>query len=230
MNITPVRLIRNAYIQSLLIHAVLIIILALMIIKPKLPQHWHVFEWEFNGNLEAGKEQSSKGVIPNSPSEVADIASTITSAGDLQTSEPAIVTSNPRIIESPVIEAPSTSFSENNTTNRKRNASSLLSIGNTIPGGNSGFSADMEMGNGEAYIIQQAKPNIVPTMDGEVLLEFKLNNRGSVDINSVKIISFSSTTYVEAVKKVLPQWQFGFKGAYQADKLYRIRCRFVVDE
>jgi hypothetical protein len=230
VNIKPARLIRNAYIQSLLIHAVLIIILALMIIKPQIPHHWHVFEWEISGDVEARNEQSSKGIIPNSPSEVADIASTITSAGDLQTSEPAIVTSNPKLIESPVIEAPSTSFSENNTTNRKRNANPLLSIGNTIPGGNSGFSADMEMGNGDAYIIQQAKPNITPTMDGEVLIEFKLSNRGSVDTNSVKILSFSSTNYVEAVQKVLPQWQFGFKGAYQADRLYRIRCRFVVDE
>jgi len=232
VTIKPAKLIKNGYLISTVIHLLIILILALLVLKPKLPQRWHTFEWETPEITAVSNVQSSQGIVPNAPREVADIPSPIVSPGVVHTTQPAVVSPAPRIIESPLLEAPaaSSTTSDTNTQNRKRVASSLRSMGNTIPGGNSGFSADLELGNGEAFIIQQPKPLIVPTIDGEVLLEFKLSSRGTVDISSVKVLSFSTAAYVEAVQKVLPQWQFGFRGAYQPDRLYRVRCRFVVDE
>jgi hypothetical protein len=226
------KLIKNGYLISSLIHLLIILILALIILNPKLPERWHSFEWETPSDNAVSNVQSSQGIVPNAPREVADIPSPLVTPGEVQNTVPTVVSPTPRLIDSPLLEAPavSTSTSDINTQNRRRAATSLRSMGNTVPGGNSGFSADLEMGSGDAYIIQQPKPMIVPNIDGEVLLEFKLTNRGSVDISSVKVISFSTAGYVEAVQRVLPQWQFGFRGAYQPDKLYRVRCRFVVDE
>jgi hypothetical protein len=111
-----------------------------------------------------------------------------------------------------------------------RNSSALQEIPGTIIGSNFDFSTSLEEGGGEAYIISQTKPQINPTEEGEVYLEFKLTPKGTVDLGSVNILSYTSATYAEAVRKVMPLWKFGFKGNYNPKQLYRLRCRFVINE
>lgn len=219
---------KNGYAVSVVLHLIIFLILALIFVKPVLPVKWHQFEWEFPLKEASDDSPAAKGVTQTPAPVKAEIA----------TSSPAVVsapqaeTTEQRITETPILETPSieTSTPSKVTVPRSRARSGLLDVGKNLPGGNFGFSANMEQGSGEAYIISQPKPNIIPNEEGEVFLEFKLTGRGDVDLNSVVVLSYTNAAYVEAVQKALRSWRFGFRGAYNPDKKYRIRCKFVINE
>lgn len=222
----------NGYTLSAIIHLIILLLFAFFAVKPNLPLKWHSFEWELPDTPKVSSTLASKGVIPREDTAIAEENSATVSEPTPSEPQPTNVTSQPRIIESPVIETPSSTNSSNEPVrlSRNRTANTLRNLGNTLPSGNFGFSADLEMGDGEAYIISQPKPLIVPDVEGEVYLEFKLTQKGGVDMNSVIVLSYSTGNYVEALKKVLPQWRFGFRGAWVAERKYRVRCKFVINE
>ena len=124
----------------------------------------------------------------------------------------------------------SQAYSSSAPISRNQAGTALRNVGNGLPSGNNGFSTSLETGDGDAYIISQPKPNIVPHEEGEVLLEFRLTSSGAVVMGSVNVLSYTSGSYLESVRRVLPTWKFGFRKAYNPDKMYRIRCKFTVDD
>jgi len=224
---------KNGYTISILGHIVILILLALYVIKPNLPLKWHSFEWDLPDQPKLSSTIASRGIVPEPVSSIAEEKSVIKAEPEVINPPAVIVTKQPRILESPVIDTPtatSTPATEPIRISRNRTTGALRSLGNTLPSGNLGFSADLEQGDGDAYIISQPKPLIVPDVEGEVLLEFKLTSKGAVDMSSVVVVSYSTASYVEAIQKVLPQWRFGFRGVYNSGRKYSVRCRFVVNE
>lgn len=222
----------NGYSLSMLLHALLLMLGALYVIKPHITYHWHQFEWELPAPGLIADHPSSQGLplLSSADHPSPDFSDTPAATSPEPASESDITSR--RIVESP-LDKPSATAQATTTLpgiNRRLASGALRDLGNNTSGGNMGFSSSLEPGSGDAFIIDQLKPQIVPTQDGEVLLEFRLSPRGFVEINSVNILSYSSPAYVEAVLKVLPEWKFGFHRAYNKDKLYRVRCKFIINE
>jgi len=224
---------KNGYVLSFIGHLLLLLLLALLVIKPTFPTKWHSFEWELQDTPKLSSTLASTGISPVPTTSIAEKQSVIQEEPLPQSPPPVAVKQQARILESPVIDTPNNSTIANPQTirtSRTRTSDALRSLGNTLPSGNFGFSSNLEQGDGNAYIITQPKPVIIPDVDGEVYLEFKLNQKGGVEMKSLIVITYSSASYVEAVKKVLPEWRFGFRGAYNPERKYRIKCNFVVNE
>jgi len=218
----------NGYFISAVFHLLLFILCAFYVIQPYVPEKWYTFEWE----------PADRTTLIESYS--ADILQEITKPAEIAgEKEINIVNGNPVSIgeSEPAIAMPLNVLAREDAKStipssfpHNRNSSALQEIPGTITGSNFGFSTSLEEGGGEAYIISQTKPQINPTEEGEVYLEFKLTPKGTVDMGSVNILSYTSATYAEAVRKVMPLWKFGFKGNYNPKQLYRLRCRFVINE
>lgn len=231
MNINLPSRLKNGYFASAIAHAVLFIIMAFLFIHPATQVKWHSFEWEQGQPSLPSKGVSSKGLTPQ-PGVTKSSESLVHEAAKPETEPQVNKGESTRVLEQPQI-----SETSNTETNRSavrvvrtpgRNA--LRNIGQNLPGGNFGFSAALEQGEGGAYIISQPKPTVMPTEEGEVYLEFRLTSLGTVDMSSVNILSYTSGNYAESVQKALRNWKFGFKGQYKPETSYRIRCKFVIDE
>lgn len=219
---------QSGYVISALLHVVALLILAFFAIKPVLPLKWHSFEWDASLFKEYSTEAASSGSTETPATEAAAQSASSTPANAAELSG-AINTHNS---DSQLLEPPATASP---TDNRKSAAMSRLeeysrNRGTNPSDGNKGFSASLEQGNGEAYIISLPKPQIVPKEEGEVYMEFRLTAKGEVDMNSVVFLSFSSAAYVESVQRVMRLWRFGFRSTYNPNRNYRIRCNFVVNE
>jgi len=204
----------NGYTISAIGHLIILMLFAFFAVKPNLPLKWHSFEWELPDIPKLSSTLASKGILPRTDTAIAEESSKTNTEPQASNPLPTTAAKQPRIIESPVIDTPTSTTTTTSTTDpvrlsRNRTSNALRSLGNTLPSGNYGFSADLEMGDGEAYIISQPKPMIVP---------------------DVEVLSYTTGNYVEAVKKVLPQWRFGFRGVYSPERKYRVRCKFVLDE
>ena len=230
----------NGYFISAVFHLLLFILCAFYVIQPYVPEKWYTFEWEpldrttviethtankleeiTMGNNIPGTEGITKPAGISGKKEINAVNGNPVSIGD---SEPAIAMPLNVLPQDNAKTTIPSSFPHN------RNSNALKEVPGTITGSNFGFSSSLEEGGGEAYIISQTKPQINPTEEGEVYLEFKLTPKGTVDMSSVNILSYTSATYAEAVRKVMPSWKFGFKGTYNPKQLYRLRCRFVINE
>jgi len=227
----------NGYFLSAVFHLLLFVLFAFYVIQPYLPEKWYSFEWEPLKESTV-MEPANKEAITNGKNNNADAAKTI-SAGNPGNTELIISNETPSGIgdSEPAIAMPLSAFTEEDTKtalpnsySRNRNANALNAIPGTSAEGNFAFSTTLEEGGGEAYFIHQAHPQISPTEEGEVYLEFKLTAKGLVNMSSVNVISYTNATYAEAVRKVMPLWKFGFKGSYNPRQLYRLRCRFVINE
>ncbi len=220
----------NGYTVSAFVHLILLIILALLIIKPFVPSRWHSFEWELDPAKPLQEPASNKGVSGKAVEEDSTPVQETVREENKGTSPANVI---PAEI-APILDVPKPidiSASTNAPVRAVRKFSSTLrNMGENLATGNLGFSASMEQGGGEAYIISQPKPQIVPTEEGEVYLEFKLTPTGKVDSSSINVLSYNSAAYLESVRKAMASWKFGFRGAYNPERLYRIRCKFVVDE
>jgi TonB family protein len=219
------------YLLSIVVHAVLLLIMALLAIHPAIQVKWHSFEWSQEQPQKLEIPASSKGDTQRSASQeikaVAPVAAVSQSIEQpITKGETNSVLEQPKIADTSIIE-PNRSASR---VVRNLGKNALRSIGENLPGGDYGFSGSLEQGGGEAYIISQPKPAIIPSEEGEVYLEFKLDQAGRVDMSSVNIISYSTASYADAVQKALRSWKFGFKGRYEPNRIYRIRCKFVIDE
>jgi len=220
----------NGYTLSALAHIILLVLLALLMIKPFVSSQWHSFEWVLEDENPSEEAASTKGVLGKAEiSPLVNIANQASEEGSVSPSASSVPSELAPIIEQPK-PINSNSSSKEQVKAIRRTSSALRSVGENLPTGNMGFSSSMEQGGGEAYIVSQSKPQIVPNEEGEVYLEFKLTPTGNVDYNSINVITYSSAAYVESVRRAMRTWKFGFRGAYNPDRLYRIRCKFVIDE
>ncbi|GAB1366459.1 hypothetical protein MASR1M36_13300 [Candidatus Cloacimonadaceae bacterium] len=222
---------QNGYLLSFVGHIVILLLLAIIFISPVMPVKWHSFEWETisepsaepgsaKGSSSAPVEKTALQSVPASP------------APSLESEEPIRSGESIPVLEKPILATPSQNQSDHNAVRviRTPGQSALRNLGENLPGTDNGFSASLEQGGGEAYVISQPKPAIMPTEEGEVYLEFRLTRDGNVDLSSVNILSYTSAKYAESVQKVLGRWKFGFRNKYDPNRTYRIRCKFVIDE
>lgn len=221
---------KNGYTLSALLHVLVLLLFAFVAIKPALVQKWHQFEWDYETKEPDLETSAPRGITEAPAVQESPLPVTETLAPNPVESVPPGETE--RIIEPPKIATPATTPTKSPAVRVRKSTgiNTLKNLGNTLPTGNMGFSGSLEQGSGEAYVISLPKPQIMPTEEGEVFIEFKLNSGGDVNMTSINVISYSSTLYVEAVKKTMRNWKFGFKNTYNPERLYRIRCKFVVDE
>lgn len=212
-----------------MIHIAILLLFALILLKPVIEQKWHEFEWETPAKEAIAQSPGKRSLTPDLKE-----SPTAPPASNLEPSLPSAPV-NPTVkpIESPLIETPITQSNTDNATvvriNRNRNMTDALrgvADTNTTGGGNFGFSASLEDGGGEAYIIKQTIPKITPTMDDDVVVEFRLSESGSVIQNSINIVSYKQSAHVNALRAEMQNWRFGFKGAYNSTRVYRLRCKF----
>lgn len=222
---------RNGYLLSLIGHLVLMLILALLFISPVMPLKWHSFEWESQSepSTEPGSAPGTSPALNEATAPQQELANPVSK---LDTELPLNKGEDIPTLEQPKLAAPSQTSDEHTAIRviRTPGKSALRNLGESLPGTGDGFSASLEQGGGEAYIISQPKPAIMPNEEGEVYLEFRLTKEGNVDLGSVNILSYTSANYAEAVQKVLSRWKFGFRNKYDPNRSYRIRCKFVIDE
>ena len=218
----------NGYTISVIAHLILLLILAFCALKPILPAKWHSFEWELPQSQIQAETSTAAGLTSSPGIE----ENPVTVKSKPQTAAFPSKEKEPLKIDSPILETPATTASNETPfrISRSRSGNALRNLGTNLPGGNYGFSASLEQGNGEAYIIDQTKPQIIPTEEGEVFLEFRLTAKGEVDMSSITLLSYSSAAYVESIRKVMNSWRFGFRSTYNPDRKYRIRCNFVINE
>ncbi|MDD3535112.1 MAG: hypothetical protein PHC50_03080 [Candidatus Cloacimonetes bacterium] len=219
---------KSAYAISIAIHILILSILAFLYYQPAKTLHWHQFEW----------------MSTEAPEPPAQISAQEASGGDAQ-SEQAIkplqgsskARSNPQVaalssplIESPVIDTPSSYAIAPPGTKRGEYNGALSALGDLAQGGRpgSGYNASLVSGAAEAYIISQTAPTINPIMDDEILIDFQLSESGRVQMNSVQVQSYKAAVHWDAIRKEMPNWRFGFKGVYKAERVYRIRVVFRV--
>jgi len=227
----------NGYFLSAVFHLLLFVLFAFYVIQPYLPEKWYAFEWE---PLKESTviEPTNKEGIANGKNNNAETATAIAAGipGNME-----LIISNELPVASgdsePALAMPLTALTPEDAKtalptgySRTRNVGALNAIPGTSGEGNFAFSTTLEEGGGEAYFINQTHPQISPTEEGEVYLEFKLTAKGLVNMSSVNVLSYTNATYAEAVRKVMPLWKFGFKGNYNPRQLYRLRCRFVINE
>jgi len=223
---------KNGYVISLVVHLILMLLLALWIVRPALQVKWQSFEWEPGEQARASEASPSRGLTHNPGTTQTVKAVSQTQSAPVSPVSPVSVGDLRPALEQPKIADSSPLEQKSDAVRAVRSLSrgTLKSLGENLPGGNFGFSSSLEEGGGEAYIISQPKPAIMPTEEGEVYLEFRLTAKGFVDMGSVNVLSYTTASYAEAVQKVLKTWRFGFKGTYNPNRTYRIRCKFVVDE
>lgn len=218
-----------AYALSIAIHSLILLILALLYYKPVQSLNWHQFEW----------------ISPEAPEAFAQISRREESGGDRQSENAAkalqgstIATPNPQVeaipsplIESPVIETPTnTTVAASPGSERGEYSGALSALGDMADGGRpgSGYNASLVSGAAEAYIIRQSPPKIIPQIDDEILIDFRLSESGKVLMNTVQVQSYKAAAHWDALRKEMPNWRFGFKGVYKAERVYRIRVVFKV--
>ncbi|HNQ44370.1 MAG TPA: hypothetical protein PKI59_08060, partial [Candidatus Cloacimonadota bacterium] len=104
---------------------------------------------------------------------------------------------------------------------------SVIPSGPLSGSGDTGFSASLESGSGDAYVITQSIPKINPVSDDEVVVRFRLSDSGTVVMSSLEVLSYRQAVHVEALRQEMPSWRFGFLGTYNPERIYSLRCRFI---
>ena len=222
----------NGYSLSVILHLLLLLLGAVYVVRPKIHKTWHQFEWNLKEPSQVIANPGMKGISDyqspqsNAPAMANDATSKSVPVAGGNENTPS------RIIDLPIERPSFNGQADLNDAGRYRELDKrvLQAPGGSLAGGKYGFSSQMEAGGGDAYFLQQVNPRIAPNQDGEVLLEFRLTAKGTVIMNSLNVVSYTSTAYVDAVRKVLPEWKFGFNKAYDPKKIYRIRCRFITNE
>jgi hypothetical protein len=229
----------NGYFISVVFHLLLFLFFAFYFLKPYTPEKWYSFEWESSQENKVKKTSSLRIedlIGGKNAAGSAGISKSQESSGNMSLNLNKLTPERAGESESVITMPLNVPNQEENKANipssftRNRGAHSLKEIPGTFQKTNPNFSATLEEGGGEAYIISQSKPQIIPTEEGEVYIEFKLMRNGAIDMNSVNILSFTNAAYVESIRKVMPSWKFGFKGVYNPKTTYRLLCRFVINE
>lgn len=221
---------KNSYALSGMIHAVILILLALLTLRPEIAKRWHEIEWEIPPTTIDQEPGRSAPLTNPEPMQAPSTATPSQVVPENATVNPEVKAIPSPVIQTPVLEQPDEANSSVRIT-RNRNVSdalrNVLPSGPTSGGGDTGFSAALESGSGDAYIISQSIPKISPVVDDEVVVRFRLSEGGTVIMTSLEVISYRQAVHVEALRKEMPSWRFGFRGQYDPQRLYSLRCKFI---
>ncbi|MCB5265029.1 MAG: hypothetical protein LHW41_02130 [Candidatus Cloacimonetes bacterium] len=215
---------KYSYLISLGLHAVIILIFALISLKVKPQTKWQQFDWIMD----------SEPVGADSPFLRAN-AGAPKAAGEKATpaeAVPAQESHSLHDIESPLLEIPTETKTRIQTTpSRDSRFTQALSPAQSTGSGEAdgtGFSFSLIDGGSDAYFIHETKPKITPLEDDVVIVEFSLSAAGRVKMNDLNVISYRRAAHWDALKEEMRSWRFGFTGAYKPEKRYRIRCNFTL--
>ncbi|MCB5252566.1 MAG: hypothetical protein RBR69_00235 [Candidatus Cloacimonadaceae bacterium] len=208
------------YLISLALHALILLIFAIISLNVKPQAKWQQFEWISASEPTMAASSLAKADAAHSASETS-----VSSEGSQELESHQL-----HDIESPAIASPAPAKTRIKTAPLRE-----TSLGQTLnPSVNgstgaaeaAGSSLSLIEGGSDAYFIHETKPRITPLEDDVVIVEFALSSDGRVKMNSVNVISYRRAAHWEALREEMHSWRFGFTGAYKAEKRYRIRCNF----
>jgi hypothetical protein len=212
------------YLISVAIHALILLLFALLSLQVEPQVSWHHFDWLMD---------PAEDVVASAAATTGDFEATASEPAT-EAPEASVSEQNPQVqaIESPLLESPSISnpgiqpsISRNPAlTEALRSAQSNGEEGQNA----AGYSSTLIEGGSDAFFIRESKPKIKPLEDDVVIVEFALTRDGRIAMNSVNVISYRRAAHWEALRDEMRNWRFGFTGAYDASKRYRIRCNFTL--
>jgi hypothetical protein len=207
---------KNPYLISLGLHGLLLLIFALVSFNVKPPTQWHQFDLMLDPPPK-GAPSSAAGASSGKPKAATKIAKPAESVPELAHSL--------QDIESPLLDSPVQTKPKIETKPRRETPLSPAAntVGNT---GAAGFSFSLIEGDSDAYFIYETKPQIRPLENDVVVVEFSLSADGRIKMNDLKVERYNSGAHWEALQQEMRSWRFGFTGAYNPEKRYRIRCDF----
>jgi hypothetical protein len=205
----------SPYLISGFIHLLLLLLLGFLYINIDTRQRWHQFEWI---------TEMEPGVVGKAFPQ-AEFGEDSTKPSDPTASEEVEPTT-------PLIENPHWENTEQQnviidpSTISRDNISALKDDGRVGNGESLAYSSSLIEGGADVFFIRETIPSITPLMDDSVVVEFSINRDGTVDMNSIKVISYRKAEHWYSLYEAMRSWRFGFTGAYNPRKLYQIRCNF----
>lgn len=207
------------YLISASLHLLLLLVLALWTVSVRDNSRWYQFEWLSEadlGRLEAAGRPGEPLAEPSTDALPRATEETTTDAAP--------------VIEQPVWDSPDSSTPIANPAASTANiSSSLRESALPLGSGSARYSSSLLEGGGDAYFIREVPPNINPLIDDTVIVEFTLSRDGRVNMSSVSVISYRRAEHFRALREAMREWRFGFTGAYEPSKVYRIRCNFSLN-
>lgn len=212
------------YLISLLIHAALLLVLGLISFKQAPPISVLVIDWITEENPAVVQEDFAPAGSTTSLSQ-APSQPIISQAVE---KNPIVERTSPDRNVARSIEPPTTrTTSTENTAPTAGTGSQYLSgvISNLSGGqsGNNGFLLEDDDGN--ITIIKSVIPSPRISDYGRVKLQFRINQDGTVDAQSVIPVIIDDPIYTQESIKALKQWRFSVK-SYNLEKKYRITFIF----
>lgn len=210
---------------SILAHLVVLLIFALIVIKPNRESNWHDFEWlsqlteaiprisETSTEEKSDKEQSA----PSKASTTDQNAPTMESS---PSPAPSAVQPHREIIEAPG------ELADPSPSNSPKVISNLGSRGNVnrsgmLQGNCPGGSSSRLEGKGI-----RSKKEVLPALKvsdyGEVRLSFKVSQTGLVQPNSITVVKSASNAQNQSAIEALRQWEFVVSPGNPEDQTYSI--------
>ncbi len=207
------------YLISAGMHFILLLLLALWSINMEDNRRWYQFDWLSEADLGSLEAAGQPGDATAQPANE-----------QLQAVEDNATNAEAPVIEQPVWDSMDASTPIANPNLNPSNLSSSLREAATPQGsGATGYSSSLLEGGGDAYFIREVAPKITPLMDDTVIVEFTLNRDGRVNMSSVSVISYRRAEHFRALREAMRDWRFGFTGAYEQSRVYRIRCNFSLN-
>lgn len=222
----PLKLKDNPYLQSALLHLILLLIMALVHFSIQPKQSWYQFDWL----SEKSEIEDVLATISEAPYDSYEEENISISDDNFEESLPEAMDISPG--ESEIAEKLSEEPKQEEKTQLSGTMAKLLnpksSAGSAVRG-TQGFQTSFLQGDSEAYFTHSKTPDVKPLMDDSVVVEFKLNANGKVNMSTVNVISYRKAEHWQALRKAMEAWKFGFKGAYNPNQIYRIKCNFSLN-
>ncbi len=225
VHIKLIELIQKPLSISALLHILILLVLALVSIKPQHHIKWHTFEWEqvfttplpkTQGDSKA-EDQLNSGEMP-----------IVSNDSDIDDSVSPTETSTPQEGISDFIETPRRDRTQRNPSVASIPAETrAVTYFKNLPyGGRSG----QGMGDGSGYdfdgqgvnILDRVVPNVTVTNYGTITMQFRLGSDGRVVQESITVLSYTASEYIQASVTAIAKWRFSFVGRYDASKVYKI--------
>lgn len=231
------KLLSSSYFISACLHLILLLILALIVLKPVAEQIWHTFEW--------GEELPEPSPQIQDPIEAPESdlpQQTEDTQGQLIPQTPIPQTQTPQQIQNPQsphvapslptredhIEAPRLGNREISAPAPAPPRDGRRVLPATTQGTNTGSGEGYEMLMGDGVVAERAPLPRVDYTDREVLdVEFKLNAEGRIRMETLVNITMVPQTHLDATRAALRNWKFRFLGVYRPEQVYRLRFRFT---
>jgi len=229
-----VKVLKSPAALSILIHLVILLIFALIIIRPDVSLNWHEFEWAQNFTDILPKvsiPQVTESVTEGAPQgSETTIAQPTKNQGNAQTPQQAVSTTpQARVLELPtfsdgdqaaVVEKPAVIPGKRGKVPRPSQAGPGTASGN-------GYSFS---GDGGIAIKNLVLPDLKVSDYGEVKLEFSVRNDMTVEPTTIRVAKSGTQPQNQSAIKALKQCTFTLTGMFNPDKRHSILFRFLPAE